>query len=97
MAIVLVTGVFELVLALPILFFVLFPHHPSGRVLSSKTLVLSAVYFLVLLWAHLEVSVRGTPIFGIDDSWLLWLRTFLQLPLILWTYFLSRRVLSLSE
>ena len=92
--IVIVTGILEIVLGLPVLWCAIWPHHPSFSKLAARALKVSAAYFVGLLWVHIEVSLRAVPVFGIDDTRLLWVRTLLQFPLTLWTYRLSQRVLS---
>jgi uncharacterized membrane protein len=47
---------------------------------------LTTTWFIILLPIHVYVSIEGVPILGIDSKLLLWLRTFLQLPLIWWAW-----------
>lgn len=74
--------------AIELLFLPLFWMEPLQR----KAYLAAAFYLLALLPAHIHVSVNVVPMFGITEAWLLWLRTFLQLPLIYGFWFLSRAV-----
>jgi uncharacterized membrane protein len=49
------------------------------------------LYFILLIPIHIHVAYYGIEMFGINSKPLLWLRTFLQLPLIYWCYFLYRK------
>lgn len=44
------------------------------------------VYFIVLLPAHIYVSMEGIEMFGVSHKGFLWLRTFLQSVFIWWAY-----------
>jgi uncharacterized membrane protein len=49
----------------------------------SLSLGLVKWYFAFLLPAHIYISLYGIPMFGVTNHYVLWGRTFLQLPLTL--------------
>lgn len=69
-----ITGIFELILGTGLIV-------QKYQDLSAKTL---ALYFLLLLPIHVFVSLYSIEIFGINNSFLLWGRTFFQFVFIFW-------------
>ena len=72
--VIILTGVLELIFSVTLLY------RKTLR-LTSKVL---AVYFFLLLPAHIHVALNGIEIFGVSSKFLLWLRTALQSVFILW-------------
>ena len=54
------------------------------RSVYKITSILTAIYFLAILPAHIHVSLNGIEMFGVSSQTLLWLRTIFQFVLIHW-------------
>ena len=63
-------GVIEIVLAI----LLVRKHRLAGK--------LSAAWLFILIPVHVYISVKGIPMFGVNDPVILWARTALQLPVI---------------
>lgn len=77
--IVFVTGLLEVLLAIGLM----------TSKFRSKTALLSCFYLVALIPAHIHVSVNEIEMFGVSNTFLLWLRTLFQIPLIYWSYKIS--------
>ena len=74
------TGILQMLLGLALVF-------KKTRSLAAKTL---AVYFTLLIPIHIYTSIYQIPMMGFSDPVILWIRTFLQLPLIYLTLSLRK-------
>lgn len=74
------TGLIEIMLALGLMV-------QASRKISA---VMTALYFVAIIPAHLHVCLNNVEMFGIISPTLLWLRLVLQIPLIAWAYSLRR-------
>ena len=79
--IILLTGVFEILLALGLIW---------NKTLD-QTAKITAFYFLILIPVHLYVSIQGIEIFGISSKVVLWLRTLFQFFFIFWALSLQTK------
>mgnify|MGYP000642717273 CR=1 FL=1 len=52
---------------------------------------LLSAYFVVLLPAHIHVSMNSIPMFGISSPFLLWGRTIFQIVFIIWPFLLLEK------
>jgi uncharacterized membrane protein len=78
--IVYLTGVMEILLALGLI-------RESSR---SNTAQLLMIYFVILLPAHIYVSLEGIEMFGVSHKGLLWARTLGQGLFIYWAYLIKK-------
>jgi uncharacterized membrane protein len=78
--IVLLTGVLEFALAAGLYF-----QHSR-----KKAALLSCLYFIAILPAHIHVSLNHIPMFGVSSPLLLWGRTLFQSVFIAWAYGIYR-------
>lgn len=74
------TGILEILLAIGLFI-------KSSRFFSS---LLTALYFIAILPAHIHVSLNSIPMFGVSNSYFLWGRTLFQVVLIYWAWLLRK-------
>ena len=74
--IIFLTGVLEFALAAGLYF-------PHSR---KRTALISCLYFIAILPAHIHVSLNQIPMFGVSSALLLWGRTLFQSVFIGWSY-----------
>ena len=74
------TGVIEIIFVAGLFF----------KEIRGKVFLAISIYLLLLLPAHLHVSLNKIEMFGIDSPLLLWGRTILQFPFAFWAYQLSK-------
>lgn len=70
------TGVIEIIFAIALFL-------RKTRYLTS---ILTALYFLAILPAHIHVAMNNVEMFGISSPLLLWVRTAFQPVIIYWAY-----------
>lgn len=76
---ILFTGILEIILAAGLIF-------KHTRALSG---LVSGLYFIAILPAHLHVSLNEIPMFGVTSPTLLWLRTLFQSVFIGWGFIVT--------
>lgn len=79
--IILLTGLLEILLALFLIF-------KKSRDFAAKTI---ALYLLLLLPIHIYVAFFGIEIFGVNNKFVLWIRTFFQFVLYFWALSLQTK------
>ena len=74
--IVILTGILELLLAVGLVM-------DRSRNISA---VLTSLYFIAIIPAHLHIAINQIPMFGISSPYLLWGRVAFQIVFIRWAW-----------
>ncbi len=74
--IIIFTGVLEILFAIGILV----------EKTRNLTAVLTAIYFIAIIPAHLHVAMNNIPMLGITSPYLLWARVLFQFVFIRWAW-----------